>query len=46
VHPSSPPLPVTSELIGRGRGVIPDTEAGPMLPRCLLAPPHQVRRDP
>jgi hypothetical protein len=46
VHPSSPPLPVTSELIGRGRGVIPDTEAGPMLPRCLLAPPHQARRDP
>jgi hypothetical protein len=30
----------------RGRGVIPDTEAGPMLPRGLLAPPHQARRDP
>jgi hypothetical protein len=30
----------------RGRGVIPDTEVGSMLPRGLLAPPHQARRDP
>ena len=30
----------------RGRGVIPDTEVGSMLPRGPLAPPHQARRDP
>src|SRR5713101_9370054 len=30
----------------RWRAVIPDTEAGPMLPRGLLAPPHRARHDP
>ena len=30
----------------RRRSVIPDTEVGSMLPRGLLAPPHQARRDP
>jgi hypothetical protein len=44
VNPSSPPLPVTSELIDVG--AVPDTEVGSMLPRGPLAPPHQARRDP
>jgi len=30
----------------RRRSVIPDTEVGSMLPRVLLAPPHEARRDP
>ena len=45
VKRSSPPLPVTSELIEVG-AVIPDAETGPMLSLGLLTPRHGARYVP
>src|ERR1700682_2432975 len=46
LNPSSPPSPVTSELIGVGAASFLTPRLDPCSPRGLLAPPHQARRDP